>query len=126
MTAMIGKNHNTPTWETKCGRAFRPLAQRPRVSIISTASTAATRISGTRWFFENHNLVTPSTDPNYHLTVDLADHAISWVRQVKSIAPDRPFFSLRCAGRHARAASRPAGVDRSVQGTVSTWLGQIS
>lgn len=41
---------------------------------------------------ENHNLVPASTDPNYHMTVDLADHAISWVRQSKSIAPDKPYF----------------------------------
>src|SRR5262249_35048214 len=28
----------------------------------------------------------------YHLTEDLADKSIAWVRKVKSIAPDRPFF----------------------------------
>jgi arylsulfatase A-like enzyme len=42
--------------------------------------------------FENRNLVPASTDPNYYLTTDLADHAIAWVRKVKSIAADRPFF----------------------------------
>jgi arylsulfatase A-like enzyme len=42
--------------------------------------------------FENRNLVPASTDPNYHLTPDLADKAISWVRKVKSIAPDKPYF----------------------------------
>ena len=42
--------------------------------------------------FENRNLVPKSDDPNYHLTEDLADRAISWVRKVKSIAPDKPFF----------------------------------
>ena len=31
--------------------------------------------------FENRNLVPASTDPNYHLTTDLADKAIAWVRQ---------------------------------------------
>ncbi len=42
--------------------------------------------------FENRNLVPRSSDPNYYLTEDIADHAISWVRQVTSIAPDKPFF----------------------------------
>ena len=42
--------------------------------------------------YEDHTLVPASTDPNYHLTTDLADHAIDWVRKVKSIVPDRPFF----------------------------------
>src|SRR5262249_53226875 len=42
--------------------------------------------------YENRDLVPASTDPNYHLTADLADRAIAWSRKVKSIAPDRPFF----------------------------------
>ena len=42
--------------------------------------------------YENRNLVPASTDPNYYLTTDLADKAIAWVRKVKSIAPDQPFF----------------------------------
>jgi arylsulfatase len=42
--------------------------------------------------YENRNLVSASSDPNYFLTADLADHAIAWTRKVKSIAPDRPFF----------------------------------
>src|SRR5262249_17317554 len=42
--------------------------------------------------FENRNLVPASTDPNYHLTADITDHAIAWVRRVKAISPDRPFL----------------------------------
>ena len=30
--------------------------------------------------------------PDYHLTEDLADQAIRWIRQQKAAAPDRPFF----------------------------------
>jgi arylsulfatase len=42
--------------------------------------------------YENRNLVPASADPNYHLTDDLANHAIAWMRRVKSISPERPFF----------------------------------
>jgi arylsulfatase len=42
--------------------------------------------------YENRNLVPASTDPSYHLTADIVDHAIAWARKVKSISPDRPFF----------------------------------
>src|SRR5215471_3520529 len=42
--------------------------------------------------YENRNLVPTSTDPKYFLTDDLADHAVSWVKKVKSISPDRPYF----------------------------------
>jgi arylsulfatase len=35
----------------------------------------------------------PATaDEGYHLTVDLADRAIGWVRQQKALMPDKPFF----------------------------------
>ncbi|NHN19981.1 sulfatase-like hydrolase/transferase, partial [Bacillus amyloliquefaciens] len=38
--------------------------------------------------------VEPDKTPEegYHLTEDLADHAIDWVRMQKSLAPDKPFF----------------------------------
>jgi arylsulfatase len=48
--------------------------------------------------YEDHKLVPASTDPNYHLTTDLADHATAWVHKVKSIAPDRPFFLYVATG----------------------------
>ncbi len=35
---------------------------------------------------------------NYHLTEDLTDRAISWTRQQKSIAPDKPFFMYFALG----------------------------
>ncbi len=35
----------------------------------------------------------PATpEEGYHLSEDLADHAISWVRQQKALMPDKPFF----------------------------------
>src|SRR5262249_12472532 len=42
--------------------------------------------------YENRDLVPASSDPNYHLTADIADHAIAWTRRVKGISPDRPIF----------------------------------
>jgi arylsulfatase len=48
--------------------------------------------------YENRNLVPASTDPNYHLTTDIADKAISWTRQAKAIAPDRPYFLYVATG----------------------------
>ena len=41
---------------------------------------------------ENHNRVPRSLDPNYHISHDLADHAISWMQREKEIDPARPFF----------------------------------
>src|SRR6476619_5969285 len=41
----------------------------------------------------------PSTpEEGYHLTEDLADRAVSWVRQQKALMPDRPFFMYFAPG----------------------------
>ncbi len=90
MTAWIGKNHNTPAWESSA--QVRSIAgQRPRLRLLLRLQW---------WRHEplepnsvrDRNLVPASTDPNYYLTTDFADKAIGWVRKVKSISPDRPFF----------------------------------
>jgi len=91
MTAWIGKNHNTPPWETSQAGPFDRWANGLGFDYFYGFNAGDMN----HWnpiLFENHNLVPASTDPNYYLTTDLADHAISWVRQVKTIAPDKPFF----------------------------------
>jgi arylsulfatase len=91
MTAWIGKNHNTPAWETSAAGPFDRWANGLGFDYFYGFNAGDMN----HWnpiLFENRNLVPASTDPNYHLTPDLADHAISWVRKVKSIAPDKPYF----------------------------------
>jgi arylsulfatase A-like enzyme len=91
MTAWIGKNHNTPTWEASAAGPFDHWANGLGFDYFYGFNAGDMN----HWnpvFYENRNLVQASTDPNYHLTADIADHAIAWVRKVKSIAPDRPFF----------------------------------
>lgn len=91
MTAWIGKNHNTPTWETSAAGPFDRWANGLGFDYFYGFNAGDMN----HWnpvLFENRDLVPASTDPNYYLTEDLADHAISWVRQVTSIAPDKPFF----------------------------------
>jgi arylsulfatase len=91
MTAWIGKNHNTPSWEISAAGPFDRWANGLGFDYFYGFNGGDMN----HWnpiLFENRNLVPASTDPNYHLTADLADHAIAWTRKVKSIAPDRPFF----------------------------------
>jgi arylsulfatase A-like enzyme len=50
--------------------------------------------------YDNHMVEPPrSPQDGYHLSVDLADHAISFVADAKQVAPDKPFFLL--AATHA-------------------------
>lgn len=91
MTAWIGKNHNTPTWEASAAGPFDRWANGLGFEYFYGFNAGDMN----HWnpvLFENRNLVPASSDPNYHLTTDLADRAIAWTRKVKSIAPDRPFF----------------------------------
>jgi arylsulfatase len=91
MTAWIGKNHNTPAWETSAVGPFDRWANGLGFDYFYGFNAGDMN----HWdpiLFENRNLVPKSSDPNYHLTEDLADKAIDWTRKVTSIAPDKPFF----------------------------------
>jgi arylsulfatase A-like enzyme len=91
MTAWIGKNHNTPTWEASAAGPFDHWANGLGFDYFY-GFNAGDMNHFNPVLFENRNLVSTSTDSNYYLTTDLAEHAISWVRKVKSISPDKPFF----------------------------------
>ena len=49
--------------------------------------------------YDNHMVEPPrSPQDGYHLSEDLADHAISFVADAKQVAPDKPFFLNFCLG----------------------------
>ncbi len=49
--------------------------------------------------YDNHPVSQPTLpEDGYHLTVDLTDKAIEFVRDAKAIAPDKPFFLYYCPG----------------------------
>ncbi|WP_231758612.1 arylsulfatase [Microbulbifer elongatus] len=91
MTAWVGKNHNTPAWETSAVGPFDRWANGLGFDYFYGFNAGDMN----HWdplLFENRNLVPRSNDPDYHLTEDLADRAIDWVRRSTSISPDKPFF----------------------------------
>ncbi|HET6752337.1 MAG TPA: arylsulfatase [Jiangellaceae bacterium] len=92
-TAQFGKCHEVPAWETS---PMGPFHQWPTGSGFEYFYGF---IGGeaNQWFpglFEGTSSVEPPKTPEegYHLTEDLADHAVSWIRQQKSLMPDKPFF----------------------------------
>jgi len=96
-TAWFGKNHNTPDWETclsgpfdhwPSGYGFDCFCGFVGGDIDQYQPT----------LYENHNLVSRSTDPNYILTTDLTDHAIQWLQRVRSIDPSKPYFLYMATG----------------------------
>jgi arylsulfatase len=49
--------------------------------------------------YDNHQVEPPrSPEEGYHLTEDLADHAISFIADAKQVAPDKPFYLHFCTG----------------------------
>jgi arylsulfatase len=91
MTAWIGKNHNTPAWETSAAGPFDRWANGHGFDYFYGFNAGdMNHYDPVLW--ENRNLVPASDDPDYYMTTDFADRAIAWVRRVKAIAPDRPFF----------------------------------
>ncbi len=99
-TAQFGKCHEVPVWESS---AVGPFDHWP------------TGGGGFQYFygfiggethqyypnlFEGTTRVEPKRTPEqgYTLNEDLADHAISWIRQQKSLTPDKPFFVYYAPG----------------------------
>ena len=89
----------------------RPRARRPRLvrsttgrpatdSNTSTVSSPAKRRNGNRASYRNTTLVEPPKTPaeGYHLSEDLADDAIDWLRKHRAFSPDKPFFMYWATG----------------------------
>jgi arylsulfatase A-like enzyme len=90
-TAAFGKMHQTPVWETSASGPFDrwPTGEgfEHFYGFIGGESNqwAPSPFNGT-------TPIDPPGDPNYHLSVDLTDRAIAFVRGQKTMTPDRPFF----------------------------------
>lgn len=50
--------------------------------------------------YEGNSPIDPPKTPEegYHLTEDLADQAIGWIRRQKALTPDKPFFTYFSTG----------------------------
>ncbi|MGF1491838.1 MAG: arylsulfatase [Microcoleaceae cyanobacterium] len=90
-TAAFGKWHNTPSDETT---AMGPFDRWPTGHgfdyfygfVAGETSQYEPRL------FENINPVEPPVDETYHLSEDLADRAIQWLRNHRAYSPDKPFL----------------------------------
>jgi arylsulfatase len=96
-TSWFGKNHNTPDWETSVNGPF----DRWPSGLGFDYFYGFMGGDVDQWqptLYENHQLVPRSNDPNYILTHDLVDHAVTWLHRVRSIAPDKPYFLYMATG----------------------------
>jgi arylsulfatase A-like enzyme len=65
-------------------------------------------------FQDNHAVLPPRPpEQGYHLSEDLADRAIQYVGEVRSVEPDRPFFLYFCTGAcHSPHQAPPEWIER--------------
>jgi arylsulfatase len=112
-TAAFGKWHNTPDYETS---AVGPFDRWP-IGLGFEYFYGFLGGDTNQWspaLVENTKRVAPPrNNPDYHLTPDLVDHAIAWIRSQQSIAPDKPFFTYLATGAtHAPHHAPKAWIDK--------------
>lgn len=92
-TGWWGKNHNVPDNRTSAAGPFDNWPHRRGFDYFYGFLGGMTDQFYPA-LYRNTTPVSPSKRPEqgYHLTTDLADDCIQWMRVQKSIAPDRPFF----------------------------------
>ena len=96
-TSAFGKWHNTPADQTT---AMGPFDRWPTGHgfdyfygfVAGETSQWEPRL------FENTTAVEPPHDPKYHLSEDLADRAVTWLRHHRSYSPDKPFLMYWAPG----------------------------
>ncbi|PRY67303.1 arylsulfatase [Glaciihabitans tibetensis] len=99
-TAQFGKCHEVPVWQSS---PMGPFDAWP--SAGGGFETFYGFIGGenNQWepaLYDGTTPVEPPATPEegYHLTEDLADRAVSWIRTQKALMPDRPFFAYFAPG----------------------------
>lgn len=98
-TWWIGKNHNTPDWETTVAGPFDRWPTGLGFDYFYGFNAGETH----QYYpviFENTKPVEPdkSPDEGYHFMTDMTDKAIARMKFSKSVAPDKPFFMYFAPG----------------------------
>jgi arylsulfatase len=107
-TAMLGKNHNTPVWETGPMGPFERWPNGMGFDYFYGFNAAATDQFAPE-LVENRNSVDPpANDPAYHLDRDLADHLIHWLSIQHAVHPEHPFFAYLAPGATHSPHQAPA------------------
>ena len=114
-TAQFGKCHEVPVWQTSPAGPF---------TAWPTGGGGFEYFYGfiggenNQWdpaLYEGTTPIEPPKTPaeGYHLTEDLTDKAINWVRQQKALLPDKPFFMYFAPGAtHAPHQVPPEWIEK--------------
>jgi arylsulfatase len=90
-TAQFGKQHETPAWEVSASGPTDRWPTRNGFDKFYGFMGGETN----QWaptIYDGMIMVDVPKDPQYHFMTDMTNQAIKWMRSVKSLAPDKPFF----------------------------------
>ena len=90
-TAAFGKYHEAPVWEVSPVGPFDRWPTRSGFDKFYGFLGGETN----QWaplVYDGTAKVEPPHDPDYHFMTDMTNQAIEWLRSVKSLAPEKPFF----------------------------------
>ena len=97
-TGWFGKNHNVPDWQSSQAGPFDLWPTALGFEHFYGFVGAETN----QWrpaVFEGTKPVEPYLgNPDYNFDYDMADQTIQWIRNLKAVAPDRPFFLYYAPG----------------------------
>jgi arylsulfatase A-like enzyme len=98
-TAQVGKCHEVPVWETS---PMGPFRQWPTGSGFEYFYGFIGGETNQYYpaLYEGTKPLDPDKTPaeGYHFTEDMTDKAVGWVREQKSLMPDKPFFMYYAPG----------------------------
>jgi len=99
-TAQFGKCHEVPVWETSPMGPFDawPSGGGGFEHFYGFIGGETNQYAPA--LYDGTTPVEPDRTPEegYHFTEDMTDHAIDWIRQQKSLMPDKPFFVYYAPG----------------------------
>ena len=99
-TAQFGKCHEVPVWQSSPLGPFDSWPSGGGGFEYFYGFIAGETNQYAPALYNGTTPVEPDRTPEegYHLTEDLADHAIDWIRQQKALMPDKPFFAYVAPG----------------------------
>ncbi|MFM2370909.1 MAG: hypothetical protein RIS85_631, partial [Pseudomonadota bacterium] len=97
-TAMFGKNHMTPDWESSVAGPYDRWPTGLGFEYFYGFMSADTSMWSPSITENTLPVEPPHDDPTYFFEEDMADHAIRWMNTQKAAAPDKPFFMYYAPG----------------------------
>ncbi len=119
-TGAFGKSHETAAWEVSTsGPTNRWPTRSGFDKFYGFIGGEANQWAPT--LYDGMNSIEPPKVPDYHFLLDMTEKAIDWVRSLKSLTPDKPFFLDQGLGQ---AFGRRAETLRPSDGSLC-WLQRV-